>query len=136
MKISMKGRYAVRLMLDMALHNCGENVSLKDVAHRQDIPIKTLEQTANTLCKAGLLKSSRGKTGGYTLTQAPKDTTVFDILKVTDNLTPTGEGCDTCIKRDICCISDMWSGFSDITKDFFSKKTLEDLVMDQIRKQR
>lgn len=140
MKISKKGRYAVRLMLDLSLNNSGDNVSLKDVSARQNIPLKTLEQVSAVLCKAGLVKSARGKSGGYTLTRAPKDITVYDILAVTDNLSPSKtcllEGCDSCNKREICAVADMWDDYFTLTRDYFSSKTLEDLVLLQIRKQR
>ncbi|MCI8520425.1 MAG: Rrf2 family transcriptional regulator, partial [Clostridia bacterium] len=71
MKISTKGRYAVRLMFDIAANSNGENVSLKDISKRQDISLKYLEQIVNTLSKAGLLKSQRGAQGGYKMTRKP-----------------------------------------------------------------
>ena len=74
MKISTKGRYALRLMLDLALNNTGEAVSLKDIARRQDISDKYLEQIISILNKAGYVRSIRGAQGGYMLRRPPKDT--------------------------------------------------------------
>ena len=65
MKISAKGRYAIRMMLDLALHNTGDSIPLNDISVRENIPLKNLEQTASILLKAGLLNSTRGKKGGY-----------------------------------------------------------------------
>lgn len=84
MKISTKGRYAVRLMLDLALNNTGEYISLKDVAHRQDISIKYLEQIIRLLVSAGYVKSVRGANGGYKLSKKPEDYTVGMILRLTE----------------------------------------------------
>ena len=75
MKISTKGRYALRLMLDLALNNTGEAVSLKDIARRQDISDKYLEQIISILNKAGYVRSIRGAQGGYMLRRPPKEYT-------------------------------------------------------------
>ena len=84
MKISTKGRYALRLMIDLAIHNTGEPISLKDVARRQEISDKYLEQIISILNKAGYVKSIRGAQGGYMLKKDPKDYTVGMILRVTE----------------------------------------------------
>lgn len=73
MKISTKGRYAVRMMLDLTLHNTGEYISLKDISKRQEITVKYLEQIVTALTKTGFLRSQRGNNGGYRLARAPKD---------------------------------------------------------------
>ena len=86
MKISTKGRYALRLMLDLALNNTGEAVSLKDIARRQDISDKYLEQIISILNKAGYVRSIRGAQGGYILRRPPKDYTVCMILRLTEHL--------------------------------------------------
>ena len=75
MKISTKGRYAVRLMLDVAIHGMDKNVSMRDVAERQNISIKYLEQIVSILTRVGYLKSVRGAQGGYRLTKAPSEYT-------------------------------------------------------------
>ena len=84
MKISTKGRYALRLMLDLALYGNQEPVRLKDVAKRQEISIKYLEQIISVLQKAGYVKSIRGAQGGYHLMKAPEDYTVGMILRATE----------------------------------------------------
>ncbi len=84
MKISTKGRYALRLMLDLATYNTGEPVSLKDVSKRQDVSEKYLEQIISILNRAGLVRSSRGSKGGYTLKGNPADITVGTILRATE----------------------------------------------------
>ena len=84
MKISTKGRYAVRLMLDVAIHGMDKNVSMRDVAERQNISIKYLEQIVSILTRVGYLKSVRGAQGGYRLTKAPSEYTIGDILRTTE----------------------------------------------------
>ncbi|MBQ8597588.1 MAG: Rrf2 family transcriptional regulator, partial [Lachnospiraceae bacterium] len=84
MKISTKGRYALRLMLDLATYQTGEPVSLKDVAKRQGISDKYLEQIISVLNKAGYVRSIRGAQGGYVLKKNPEDYTVGMILRLTE----------------------------------------------------
>ena len=99
MKISTKGRYALRLMLDVALHSHGTAVPLRDVAHRQDISDKYLEQIVTQLSRAGLVRSVRGAGGGYLLTREPEEYTVGEILRVLEgNLAPV-----SCAAADDVC---------------------------------
>ena len=84
MLISTKGRYALRLMLDLALCEQGKYVALKDVAQRQGISVKYLEQIISVLSHAGFVRSVRGSGGGYMLTNEPKDYTVGMILRLTE----------------------------------------------------
>ncbi|MBQ7583743.1 MAG: Rrf2 family transcriptional regulator [Lachnospiraceae bacterium] len=84
MKISTKGTYAIQVMLDLAMHNTGENINVKKIAERQDISEKYLEQIIATLNKAGFVRSIRGAQGGYRLSKAPSLYTVGDILRVTE----------------------------------------------------
>ena len=84
MKISTKGRYAMRLMLDLALNNTGAPISLKDVARRQEISDKYLEQIISVLNRAGYVRSVRGAQGGYLLRKAPEEYTVGMILRLTE----------------------------------------------------
>lgn len=91
MRISTKGRYALRLMLDLAEHQGDGCVSLKDVAQRQDISKKYLEQIVPTLSRAGFLLTNRGYQGGYRLARRPEDYTARDILRLTEgSLAPRG----------------------------------------------
>ena len=84
MRVSTRGRYALRLMLDLAMNNTGEPVRLKDVAKRQEISEKYLEQIISILNKAGFVKSVRGPAGGYSLKRKPEEYTVGMILRLTE----------------------------------------------------
>lgn len=84
MKISTKGRYALRLMVDLALNNTGEPISLKDIARKENISDKYLEQIISVLNKAGYVRSIRGAQGGYMLRKKPEDYTVGMILRQTE----------------------------------------------------
>lgn len=84
MKISTKGRYAVRVLLDLAMHKNDGYISLKDIADRQEISKKYLEQIVSLLSKSGLLKTSRGYQGGYKLSKEPYQYTIYEVLSVTE----------------------------------------------------
>ena len=95
MIVSTKGRYAVRVMIDMAEHNSGEYIPLREIAQRQDISRKYLETIMTTLSKAELVESTMGKEGGYRLVKDPADYKIGDILRVTEkNLAPVACLCD------------------------------------------
>lgn len=134
MKISTKGRYAVRLMLDIAVHSDEGNVSLKDVSKRQDISLKYLEQIVNTLSKAGFLRSQRGAQGGYKMTKSPAEYTVGDILRVTEGeLAPVAcleEGAGDCPKAGSCPTVQFWSGFYKTISDYLDGTTIADLMQE------
>ena len=84
MKISTKGRYALRMMLDIAVHDTGEPVRIRDIAARQEISVKYLEQIVSVLARAGYVKSIRGPQGGYRLTRKPGEYPLGDILRLTE----------------------------------------------------
>lgn len=132
MKISTKGRYALRLMLDLAVYNNGEPISLKDIAKRQDISEKYLEQIISMLTKAGLVQSIRGAQGGYLLRKSPSEYTVGDILRVTEgSLSPVGcvdENGITCDRENICVTVRVWSKLYTAINDVVDGITLADLV--------
>lgn len=95
MKISTKGRYALRIMLDIAMHDDGKYIPLKDIAKRQNLTVKYLEQIISLLNKAGYLQSLRGNTGGYRLAKNLDEYIVGDILRVTEgDLAPVA-----CLKK-------------------------------------
>ncbi|SFQ00686.1 transcriptional regulator, BadM/Rrf2 family [Oscillibacter sp. PC13] len=132
MKISTKGRYALRLMTDVAIHQADGLVPLKDVAARQGISVKYLEQIASTLSKAELLRSGRGAQGGYCLARDPALYTVGAILRITEgNLAPvacleTSENhCERC---DACATLDFWTGLYATVNAYVDRFTLADLV--------
>ncbi len=130
MKISTKGRYALRLMLDIALHNDGTPVRVKDIAARQDISVKYLEQIIATLVKAGFLKSIRGPQGGYRLSRQMADYTIGDILRQTEGcLVPVeclDPNADTCSRESTCVTLRFWIELNDAISSVVDKYTLED----------
>ena len=138
MKISTKGRYALRLMTDIAAHDGDGNVSLKDVAARQEISVKYLEQIAGTLAKAGLLHSGRGAQGGYRLAREPEQYTVGDILRLTEgNLAPVaclGGPENRCERCGECPTLDFWTGLYAVVNQYIDRYTLADLLAEQRRK--
>lgn len=132
MKISTKGRYAVRLMIDLAEHNHGEYVPLMDIAKRQEISEKYLESIVSVLSKTGLLISLRGKGGGYKLAKKPEDYTVGSILRLTEgSLAPVSclEGeTNECKRSSHCQTLSMWEGLNKLINDYFDGITIADLV--------
>ena len=140
MKISTKGRYALRLMIDVAEHSGEGYVSLKDIAVRQELSTKYLEQIVGQLCKAGLLKSSRGAQGGYQLTRRPEEYVVGDILRLTEgNLAPVAclqDSENQCERCDSCATLDFWTGLYRAINQYIDRYTLEDLVKSEREKKR
>lgn len=132
MKISTKGRYAVRLMLDIAQNSKGENVSIKDVSERQRISLKYLEQIVNMLSKAGFLRSQRGSQGGYRMVKAPSEYTIGDILRVTEgDIAPVACLADEenqCERADTCITLDFWQGLYDVINGYLDSVTIADLL--------
>lgn len=132
MKISTRGRYALRLMLDLAVYNTGEPVSLKDIARRQEISEKYLEQIISLLNKAGFVRSIRGAQGGYMLSKAPAWYTVGRILRLTEgDLAPVscvGENSMECERRQGCVTVRVWEQINQAVSQVVDNITLEDLV--------
>lgn len=132
MKISTKGRYAVRVMLDLALNNTGECIKVKDIATRQGISEKYLEQIIAALSRAGYVKSVRGAQGGYRLTRAPEEYTVGMILRVTEgSLAPVAcleEGADICERCDTCETLGVWKELAKAIDAVVDGVTIADLA--------
>lgn len=132
MKISTKGRYALRLMLDLAVYNTGEPIALKDIARRQEISEKYLEQIISVLNKAGYVRSVRGAQGGYTLTRDAKDYTVGMILRLTEGeLAPVNcvsSEAASCDRIDTCVTVKIWQRLYDAINGVVDGITLADLV--------
>ena len=131
MKISTKGRYGLRIMIDIASH-AGENaVSIKDIAERQQLSEKYLEQIINPLGKSGLVKSTRGAKGGYRLTRSADDISVKDILLSTEgSLAPVScaEDSTKCENYCDCVTSFIWTEIYNATMKVVESITLADLV--------
>ena len=132
MNITSKGRYALRVMLDLAQHRQEGYISLKTIAERQGYSMKYLEMIVGSLKRAGLVASIRGKEGGYQLVRDPEDYTTGEILRcIEDNLAPVA-----CIKAgDICCehagecmTIPMWKELDDITNAYLDGVSLQDLL--------
>lgn len=132
MKISTKGRYALRLMLDIALNSSGEQITIKSIAARQDISDKYLEQIISLLNRAGYVKSVRGAQGGYKLTKDPSEYTVGMILRLTEgNLAPVDcleENTNECSRSSGCVTREVWSELYEAINKVVDRITLQDLV--------
>lgn len=131
MKISTKGRYGLRIMTDLAVNGKEGCVSLKDIAEREHLSEKYLEQIINQLSRAGLVKSLRGAKGGYHLTREAEKITVEDILKATEgSLAPVAcaEDSEKCQNYCDCVTSFIWTEIYKATIDVVSRITLKDLA--------
>ena len=132
MKISTRGRYALRVMIDLAEQNLDAFIPLKEVAERQEISRKYLESIAQVLSKAGLIEGAHGKGGGYKLTRSPADYTVAEILRLTEgSLAPVAclEGAtNECLRADSCRTLPMWTEFERLVNDYFEGITVADLA--------
>lgn len=132
MKISTKGRYALRLMLDLALNNTGEYITIKSIAARQEISEKYLEQIISMLNRAGYVKSVRGAQGGYKLSKEPVEYTVGMILRLTEgSLAPVDcldENSEECNRRSGCVTREVWVDLYDAICSVVDHVTLQDLV--------
>ena len=135
MKISTKGRYALRIMIDLAQFKNNEYISLKEISKRQEISLKYLESIISMLCRAGFVLSLRGKCGGYKLARKPSEYTIGSILKLTEgSLAPVAclEGDTNQCSRAINCITlPMWQKLDKIIDDYLESVTIEDLLKQQ-----
>lgn len=134
MKISTKGRYALRLMLDLAMHNNGEYIPLKVIGDRQNISVKYLEQIINVLVRAGYVKGVRGSKGGYKLSGNPEDYTAGMILRLIEGrLAPVAcldDSENTCPRKDECLTLPLWHRLQDAINDVVDSVTLAELIRD------
>ena len=132
MIVSTKGRYALRVMIDLAEHQAERYVPLKEVAARQDISEKYLENILKVLVQNSFLEGLRGKGGGYRLTRSPDQYTVSEILLLTEgSLAPVScltPGAPACERMANCRTYTMWKGLNDLIADYFGKITLADLA--------
>ena len=137
MKISTKGRYALRLLLDLAEHQGSGFVSLKEIADRQEISKKYLEQIIPLFNKTDILHTNRGSQGGYLLARAPEKITIGEVLRLTEgSLSPVAcvevPGC--CDRSADCATLPVWEGLSRVINDYLDGISLQD-VLDQQRGQ-
>lgn len=138
MKISTKGRYALRLMLDLAVNSNGTPIRIKDIAKRQAISDKYLEQIISILNKAGFVRSIRGPQGGYLLARKPKEYTVGMILRLTEgSLVPVAcleDESNLCERQNDCVTLLLWKKLNDAINGVVDTITLADLVDWQMEK--
>lgn len=139
MKISTKGRYALRMLLDLAEHSGEGYISLKDIAERENLSKKYLEQIVPMLNKAGVLKTNRGYQGGYMLAGDPSEYTVGGVLRLAEgSLAPVAclEKCPVeCERKNECPTLPVWQGLYKVISDYLDGMTLKD-VMDSHRERR
>lgn len=132
MKISTRGQNAIKLMLDLATYNNGEPIPLKDIAKRQNISDKYLEQIVSVLNKASLVKSIRGIHGGYRLSYPPEQYTVGQILRTVEgNMSPTncvGENGTPCENKNVCVSFRLWERLDMAINDVLEGITLADML--------
>ena len=131
MKISTKGRYALRLMLDLAINNTGEYIPIKRIAERQEISEKYLEQIITQISRAGYVRSVRGSQGGYQLANPPEDYTVGMIWRLMEGEVSPVSCLDepgSCDLADRCVTVDIWRQIKDAVENVVDNITLADLV--------
>lgn len=132
MKISTKGRYALRLMIEIGRKDAGQLTTLREVAERQDISMKYLEQLVGHLTHANLIVGHRGIHGGYSLAKDAKDITAGDILRASEGGTaPVAcleDAAPECPRRPMCDTIDFWEGLDNVIEGYVDSVTLEDLV--------
>ena len=130
--ISTRGRYSIRILLDLAEHRSGDFIPMKDMAQRQDISLKYIGKIMPLLKTAGLVDSSHGIGGGYKLTRAPEQYTLWEILQVAEgDMAPV-----SCLQKDAavcdraaeCRTLPVWEKYYELTKDYFRSITLADLL--------
>lgn len=135
MKVSTRGRYALRLMIDLAQHRDEGFISLKEISSRQGITVRYLEQIIAILLKAGFVQSFRGKSGGYRLSRPPRDYTTEDILKLTEGallpLSCLAAQENQCPRASHCSTLPFWKGLHKVIADYLQHVTLEDLAEQQ-----
>ena len=133
--ISTKGRYALRVMIDLAQHEGEGNIPLKDIAERQDISKKYLEIIVKELVKGGMLHGVSGKGGGYSLCRKAEEYTVGEIIELMEGtLAPVAclvDGVESCPRSDSCLTLPMWKEYYEMIQKFFYGKKLSDLLGDR-----
>ena len=130
--ISTKGRYAIRVLLDLAEHHNGSYIPMKEVAARQEISLKYIERIMPALKAAGLVASVHGIGGGYRLTREPEQYTLWEILSLVEgDLAPVSclqSGAAPCPRAAECRTLPVWEGYQKLTKEYFQGITLADLL--------
>ena len=126
--VSTHGRYALRVMLDLAEQNAEKFIPLEEIATRQGISRKYLEAVLNVLVQNKLLEGKRGKCGGYKLTRQPSEYTVGEILDSTEFTLSVADCSESCERKSFCLTLPMWQKYNQLTHDFFYGITLQDIL--------
>jgi len=132
LKVSTKGRYALRMLLDLAEHRGDGFISLKEIAERQNISKQYLEQIVSLLNTSNILRTNRGKQGGYMLAKEPSEYTVREILRITEgSLAPVAcleEEINSCDRIEYCKTLSMWTGLNKVISEYLDSVTLQNML--------
>ena len=132
MMVSTRGRYALRVLIDLAEQDSDRYITLREIAERQEISEKYLESIVKELVKAGFLEGVRGKGGGYRLGLPSEEIGVLDVLKLTEgSLAPVAcleEGAKPCSRASNCRTLPLWEGLNKVVREYFGHYTIQDLV--------
>ena len=133
--ISTRGRYAIRVLIDLAEHRNGGYIPMKEVAERQDISLKYIEKIMPLLTKDGLVEGVHGKGGGYRLCRAPEDYSIGEILRLTEgSMAPVAclePDAKPCPRAASCRTLPMWEKYFQMTNEYFDKITIADLMRNE-----
>ena len=136
MMISTKGRYALRVMLDLAAHNNGQYIPLKDIAGRQEISVKYLENILASLSRVDLVDAARGKGGGYRLSKAPEEYPAGEIIRLAEGGLSTvaclKDGAEGCERAEDCLSLPLWQGLEQVVTEYLNSYSLADLLGDHV----
>ena len=132
MMVSTRGRYALRVLVDLAEQDSDRYITLREIAERQDISEKYLESIVKELVKAGFLEGLRGKGGGYRLGKQPEEIGILDVLKLTEgSLAPVAcleDGAKPCSRASDCRTLPLWEGLNKVVREYLGHYTVQDLV--------
>ncbi len=132
MMISTRGRYALRVLIDLAEHDAGAYLPMKEIAERQGISLKYIERIMPVLTANGYVEGVHGKGGGYRMKKTPEDCRVGDILRLTEGtLAPVAcleADAQTCERCADCRTLPLWEKFNDMTADYFDSVSIADLM--------
>jgi Rrf2 family protein len=130
--VSAKGRYALRIFIDLAQNQGDGYVALSEVSKRQDVSLKYLETIVATLVRGGLLRSQRGMSGGYRLSRDAKEISIYDIFNLTEgSLSPVACincGENFCNRSDNCYTKEMWTNVDNLINNYFKSVSIQDLI--------
>ena len=132
MLVSTKGRYALRVLVDMAEHRTADYMPLREIARRQNISEKYLESIVKAMVQGGVLAGMRGKGGGYRLSRSPDQITAGEVLRISEgSLSPVScleDGAPPCARTEECRTLSMWRGLDKLIQDYLDGVTIADLM--------